>query len=331
MPLALFRFEASATIGAGHAIRSTVVADALIAKGWECQIITDQITVDLIPSLKRFLRRDAEDLLRDPQNCDLLVIDHYGLEAKDEMPYRSFARKILVIDDLANRPHDCDILLDQTYERHSKDYQHLVPEHCRCLTGGQYILLREEFIALREEALKKREKTSGINTILVSMGGTDSGQDTLRALKMIKESGFKGKTDIVLGFLSKHMQAIGHFMHDWSYSYTLFVNANMPQRILEADLAIGAAGSSVWERCCLGLPSVLLCIADNQKDIYRSLMQHSDCIYSNLTQAFEQFPKRDLHKLSIMVNPYGVSEVIKSVVDSLINENIIRQGAVFHD
>lgn len=262
--LALFRFEASSAIGAGHAIRSCVLADALKEEGWECKLVTSGTSYDFIETLKRFERIDPEIFYKNPLICDLLVIDHYELGEAYEKHFREYAKKIMVIDDLANRKHVCDVLLDQTYGRTIEAYRDLVPPDCKTLTGSDYVLLRKEFTVLRPKALAKRRTTKEVKRILVSMGGSDPGNYTLKALEMIKESGFRGHIDVVLGFSATHYEVVEEYLKTLPNISTIHTNADMPQLILDADLAIGAAGSSVWERACLGLPQVLMQTADNQ-------------------------------------------------------------------
>lgn len=268
---ALFRFETSHTIGAGHAIRSCVLADALKEKGWTCCIITSQTSYDFIQDLSRFERIDPREFEENPTCCDLLVIDHYGLGEAFETSMRSHAAKIMVIDDLADRRHDCDILLDQTYRRDEIDYKSLVPQHCKILTGSDYVLLRKDFILMRPKALQKRKYTKEVKRILVSMGGSDQGSFTIQALEMIKDSGFTGEIDIVIGFQAINLEEVKTYAQALPNPYTLHVNPNMAQLMYDADLAIGGAGSSVWERCCLGLPQVLIQTADNQEKIFENL------------------------------------------------------------
>jgi UDP-2,4-diacetamido-2,4,6-trideoxy-beta-L-altropyranose hydrolase len=284
--LAIFRFEASPTAGAGHAIRSCVVADALTEEGWVCKLVTNSASYEFITDLNRFERIEPDNFYSNSIACDLLVIDSYDLDQVYEKHFRSYAKKIMVIDDLANRKHDCDILLDQTYGRDAADYKNLVPEHCKILAGSNYVLLRKEFIQLRPKALEKRHQTTEVKHILISMGGSDTKNYTLKALEMVKESGFDGAIDIVVGFTSTNSESVKKYIADLPNECTIHVNADMPKLIYEADLAIGAAGTSVWERCCLGLPQVLMVIADNQEDIHENLLR-SGCL-SDLAQAYNE-------------------------------------------
>lgn len=297
---AFFRFEASPLIGAGHAIRSCVLADALVENGWKCNIVTTEKSYDFINDLNRFNRVEPEDFYQNPLFCDLLVIDNYDLDLKYEKHFRSFAKKIMIIDDLANRQHDCDVLLDQTYGRDPNDYKNLVPENCTILAGSDYVLLRKEFILMRPKAIEKRRNTKEIKRILISMGGSCQNNHILKALEMVKASGFAGNIDVVLGFDKNNLDQIKQYVKSMINKVDFHVNANMAELIYEADLAIGAAGSSVWERCCLGLPSVLFLIASNQKYVYELLIHNKIC-YS-----FEDFVKNDLYKFSFNKKFYNL-------------------------
>jgi UDP-2,4-diacetamido-2,4,6-trideoxy-beta-L-altropyranose hydrolase len=314
--LAIFRFEASPTIGAGHAIRSCVLADALVEEGWVCKIATTLTTYNFIPKMDRFERIDPEDFYNTPVTCDLLVVDNYELDQVYEGHFRPYAKKILVIDDLANRMHDCDILLDQTYGRDADDYKNLVPQRCKVLAGSDYVLLRKEFAMLRPKALEKRRKTTEVKRILISMGGSDSQNYTLKALKMIEKSEFTGAIDIVLGFTSTNTESVKNYISSLPNECVIHVNANTPKLMYEADLAIGAAGTSVWERCCLGLPQYLFQIAENQSDTIKKFT-HSDFMtfYLATNTAYQEYVSfRNIDGLGVLrfmcyINPtYGKAD-----------------------
>ncbi|MBS0185080.1 MAG: UDP-2,4-diacetamido-2,4,6-trideoxy-beta-L-altropyranose hydrolase [Proteobacteria bacterium] len=271
MKTALFLFEASSKIGAGHAIRSCVLAEALKEHHWMCKIITLPTTYEFISQLKSFERVDPRSFYYHPFHCDLLVIDNYNIEKSYEAHFRPFAKKIMVIDDLANRQHECDILLDQTYGQLIETYKNLVPQRCKILTGIKYALLRTEFRELRPKALKKRKQTTQINRILISMGGSDPQNYTLKALDIIKRSQFRGNVDIVLGFEGQNLSSVEEYIKNIPNECFIHINADMPKLTYQADLAIGASGSSMWERCTLGLPTLMFTVSSNQELIAKNL------------------------------------------------------------
>ena len=308
--LALFRFETSPVIGAGHAIRSTVIADALTAAGWVCKLITQQESYDFIKNLARFERIEPKVYYDQPTVADLLVVDNYDLDAQYEKHFRPFAKKIMVVDGLASRRRDCGLLFDQPYGRDAQDYQALVPSHCKILAGSDYVLLRKEFVELQSKALAKRRNTTAIERILVSMGGNDTHNFTLKALQMIQACHYQGAVDIVLGFAAPHYEQVKQYSEKMLNKTTLHVNADMPKLIYEADLAIGAAGTSVWERYYLGVPQVLLVIADNQEKIYHNLMQVKN-IYATLDAALQAVPAQ--HQPDTLLQPLQIEMLLAYV------------------
>ena len=273
--LAVFRCDASARIGAGHVMRCLTLADALAETGWTCAFASRAPTADMLPALAEpphhHLELDDEaeaDALaaRWPGGCDLLVVDHYRRDSAFETACRPWARRIMAIDDMPDRRHDCDILLDQNLGRRANDYDGLVPDPCRRLAGARYALLRPQFAAARRSAIRRREVGGPPRRILVSLGATDPDNVTATVLRSLGEADLPAEIDVVLGRAAPHLETIRALALGLPGRVTVHAGVDdMAILMKEADIAVGAAGSSSWERCCLGLPTVLLVIADNQR------------------------------------------------------------------
>lgn len=237
------------------------------AKGFACSLLPVE-GPELDPE------DDAQKTAAVSHEADWLVVDHYGLERRWEQAMRPKCRRLMVIDDLVDRPHDCDILLDQTFGRQTNEYEALTPDGCRVLAGSQYALLRPQFAASRPSALARRATSEGVNHILVSMGGFDPENRTLGVLETLADATYSGRLAItvVLGAQAEESAAplsalAGRFD-------TLDIRqhvANMAELMAAADLAIGAGGTTSWERCCMGLPSLICIMADNQRDVAEKL------------------------------------------------------------
>ncbi|MCL5781236.1 MAG: UDP-2,4-diacetamido-2,4,6-trideoxy-beta-L-altropyranose hydrolase [Firmicutes bacterium] len=201
---------------------------------------------------------------------DWLVVDHYAIDERWEKAMRPYTKKIMVIDDLADRPHECDLLLDQNlYEDMDRRYDNLVPPGTVKLLGPRYALLRPEFYAARQN-LRQRDGT--VRRILVFFGGSDVTNETLKALKAIKMLNRPDiAVDVVLGSANPHKEEITAFCRDMPQVILYCQVENMAQLMVQADLAIGAGGTATWERCCVGLPVILLAVADNQKNMVEKL------------------------------------------------------------
>ncbi|MDP2808961.1 MAG: UDP-2,4-diacetamido-2,4,6-trideoxy-beta-L-altropyranose hydrolase [Rhodocyclaceae bacterium] len=268
-----FRADASIELGAGHIMRCLTLADELRAHGartlflcWRLPghlgdlILARGHALSWLPDTGLVAEVSA-DALAAAAPHDWLVVDHYALAADWEQAQRGVAEKILVIDDLADRMHDCDLLLDQNLQEAGR-YDARLNASCRRLIGPDYALLRPEFRVVRERGLIVRRTP---RRLLVSFGGADVGGETLKALAAIVSLNRADlAVDVVIGAANPHRAAIEQACGALANARALVDVVDMAALIAEADLAIGAGGGSNWERCCLGLPAVLVAIADNQ-------------------------------------------------------------------
>lgn len=211
---------------------------------------------------------------------DWLIVDHYGIDHSWQMSLRGVYKQLMVIDDLADRYHQCDLLLDQTYGRQIKNYQNLVPSHCNLKLGSKYALLRTEFSQMRDYSLKGRIKPR-FKKLLISMGGVDSENVTGQVLDVLGKCDLPEDLEIciVMGATSPFLDQVTHRAKYLPYKIEVKNNVNnMAEIMASMDLAIGAAGTTTWERCCLGLPSILMVLADNQKNIAESMSKNNMAI-----------------------------------------------------
>jgi len=252
-----------------------VLADALAARGWVCDFASNPEAPTEIPTLGRSNYQTIGVTAADgskafshhwPEGCELLVVDHYGLDQRFEAGLRSWAKQILVIDDLANRAHDADYLVDQTLLRRAEAYAGLVPPHCKFYLGGSHALLREQFRTARGVALQHHARRNGVQRVLVAIGGVDGRGLTPVALRAIHESGLDVTVDVIMGGRAPALPDVKTLIEDLPLPIHLHVDTNQVASLMQsADLAIGAAGTSSAERCCLGLPTLAITVADNQR------------------------------------------------------------------
>lgn len=300
----VFRADASIQIGTGHVMRCVTLADALTAQGATCEFICREHPGNLIAyiqskgynvhSLSMGETADTDlahskwlgvTQAQDAEVCvsrlsklqpDWLVVDHYAIDARWETPSTPYCRKLMVIDDLADRQHACDALIDQNLGRTTDHYAHLLPNSCQMLLGSNYVILRPEF-ALQREASLKRRGNAHLGRILICMGGVDKDNFTGRIVKTLDESTLPRsmKLDIILGSQCPHINQIKELVESSRFESSVTVGAqDMANRMCHADLAIGAAGGTTWERFCMGLPSLLLSTAANQ-DTFLNVIKDS--------------------------------------------------------
>jgi UDP-2,4-diacetamido-2,4,6-trideoxy-beta-L-altropyranose hydrolase len=199
-----------------------------------------------------------------------LLVDHYALDTRWEQQMRPFTGKIMVIDDLADRPHDCDLLLDQNqYTGLERRYDGLVPDHCERLLGPRYALLRPEFAAARKTL---RHRDGQVRRIFIFFGGSDLTNETSKALEAIRLLNRSDiAVDVVVGASNPKGDQIREICQRMPNTDFHIQVENMAELMAAADLAIGAGGTTTWERCCLGLPSIVLVLADNQREVAEAM------------------------------------------------------------
>lgn len=267
-----FRCEASPTIGTGHVMRCLTLANQLVLQGSTPEFLCTPETLKSISALQRSGYNIST--FETPIMPDWLVVDHYDIDADCEKAARKNAKNIFVIDDLANRPHDCEILLDQTFGRKEKDYEGLVSRETILLLGSEYALLRPEFVTKRK---KLARIFSAGRRVLVSYGGVNPKGSTEKALEMLSTYAVSElNIDVVVGGgavgLDNVREIINTLNGNGFHKATLYVDTPHIADLMEhADLCLGAGGTTSWERCCLGLPTLTFELADNQTQTLKTL------------------------------------------------------------
>lgn len=365
----IFRVDASTQIGTGHVMRCLTLAESLKRAGGDCFFICRSLPGNLIELIKgvgyrvyslkcdgdynldhsggcQNLKheswlgadwitdhRETKDILKDVQP-DWLIIDHYSLDSRWEEGLRDCVKKIMVIDDLADRRHDADLLLDQNLGRKADDYIKMLPAKCKVMVGPKYALLKLAFNQLREKSLV-RKRQAIFKNILISMGGVDSGNVTTQLLLLLKKCQMPEDCNIkvVMGQYAPWLEHVRQISLEMPFATELVVNTpNMAKLMAESDFSIGAAGSTSWERCCLGLPSLVLPLAFNQLEVIKALESAGACIVFDLNkESMDDFKaleakiyqlKRSyldfVNKSSELVDGLGCQRVVKKMIELTI-------------
>ncbi len=199
---------------------------------------------------------------------DWLIVDHYAIDFRWENKLRPYCKQLMVIDDLADRLHDCDVLLDQNLGRSEFDYAELIPIKAKKFIGPNYALLRPEFLQLRSQSLARRTDTSNLKNLFISMGGVDKDNITGQILDILKTCDIPLDLciTVVLGRYAPWLEHVQSQAAKMPWPTTVLPGSDkMAKLMAESDLAIGGAGGTAWERCCLGLPTLIFVQAENQQ------------------------------------------------------------------
>lgn len=274
--------------------------------------------------------RDAEEcaVILYQLQPEWLIVDHYALDVHWEKTLQPHYRKLMVIDDLADRSHLCDLLLDQTFGRSPDDYKPRVPAGCTVLCGSQYALLRPDFAALRQYSLTRRQNLE-LEHLLITMGGVDQGNATGIVLEALKSCALPANCHItvVMGASAPWLAEVRQQAEQLPWPTEVRVNvSDMAQLMADSDLAIGAAGSTTWERCCLGLPTVMVVLAGNQQQVAHGLEQEGAVhTLQGPQQIFERLPELLASLVSSPAQRATMSQAASRIADGRGVASIIHQ------
>ncbi|ACH65069.1 FlmD [Aliivibrio fischeri MJ11] len=301
----IIRTDASIHIGSGHVMRCLVLADALQEKAHKVSFVCrsqqgdmikliqergfdvfsldeiiptvqPQSSADYLGWLQCPIEKDANDFLFKIKNADIVITDHYAIGKEWQSIVREqLSCQIVAIDDL-EREHDADLILDQTLGRTKQSYPNI-----KCvLTGSEYALLNSNFATLREQAYGRLVPQKVIK-VLVSMGGIDSPNATLAVLEQLVTLN-NIEVTVLLSPRAPHYVNVSEFCHKKLNIKQIDFVSDMAKIMLEHDVAIGAPGTTSWERACLGLPSIIIPLAENQLSISKALVKAQSAIIVNL-------------------------------------------------
>lgn len=301
-----FRCDASLQIGSGHVMRCLTLARALHEADHTCHFICRDLpghmarqikdagfTVSLLPAPDADFVPEADspphanwagvDWRLDASqtqgtqkvHAEWLVLDHYAFDAKWQAAAVPPGTRLFVIDDLADRPHVANLLLDQTLGRVSADYDGLLPLSAERLIGPRYALLRPEFVAQRPQSLQRRKSLCHkVHSLFIFLGGMDQHDVTSCALDAVERANLSDLAEItvVMGAAAPALQRVQIRAQSMPVPTRILTGVkDMAALMAASDLAIGAAGGAAWERCVLGLPTLLVILADNQEPGAKSL------------------------------------------------------------
>ncbi len=315
----VFRVDASSQIGTGHIMRCLTLAEYLKNDGIDISFICRKNSGNLRDKIiKKGFRlfeleppgkpRHDDKLFHsnwlevtqkeDAEQCkqilekiktDWLVVDHYALDHEWESDLKHLCTNIMVIDDLADRNHNCDLLVDQTFGRIAEHYIDLVPKDCTLLVGSEYSLLRPEFSEWRSYSMERRSQVN-LKNLLIAMGGVDFENHTEEVLTKLDSCALPYDLNItvVLGRHYPHLESLKMRVERSKHTINIQVDVeNIAEIMANSDLAIGAAGSMSWERCCLGLPTIQIITAENQKFLAEKLSKINASLLVNENNSLE--------------------------------------------
>jgi len=286
----LIRADATAEIGTGHVMRCLALAQEWKNCGGKvvflsccksdllCRRIIDE-GIDFIPMENTNTPgRDSEETLRtlkqltmhNAQCTPLIAVDGYHFDAEYQKTIKEAGYKLLWIDDYGHADYYCaDFILNQNIYADARIYGNR-ETYSHLLLGPRYVLLRREFSIWQEWTRNIPEVAS---RILVTMGGSDPDNVTLKAIQALQQVNVPGlEARILVGSANPHLKILNHTVQRSGCDFQILTNVqNMPEQMAWADLAISSGGCTCWELAFMGVPSCNIVLADNQLQVATAL------------------------------------------------------------
>jgi len=266
----LFRVDASETMGAGHLVRCLAIATELRDRG----IHSTFLVADMAAPYRAWIHEARHELLGEREAASLsvggygwAVVDHYGLDAEWIDRHRSIAARWLAIDDLVNRPLPVDVLVNPNPWVESGAYSGLVNPTTRLLVGTNFAPIRREFVVMA--SAPRTFETAG--QVFVGLGGGSAGPATATAVAAVRQGLPNARISVVTGPGGEPVLDREGAADPRVDMLGSVAAGDLAKLMAAADLAIGAGGTSSWERCVLGLPTIVVHLADNQAPVAAAL------------------------------------------------------------
>ncbi len=297
----LIRADAGSRMGTGHVMRCLALAQAWQAAGGRVLFAEAQA----VPALDERLRGEGIEIAHLPPvvlgsgedaaatavlaqqfNAQWIVIDGYHFGAVYQKQLKEAGFRLLFVDDNGHADHYyADLVLNQNIHAEAALYQRREP-YTRLLLGTSYALLRREFWPWRGW---RREIPERARRILVTLGGSDPDNVTLKVIRALQRlDDAELEAVVVVGGSNPHYDSLVTAVAEGEAAIQLQRNVtNMPELMAWADLAVSAGGSTCWELAFMGLPNIILVLADNQCLIAQKLDEAGAALnlgwYENIT------------------------------------------------
>lgn len=283
-PVVRIRADGGVGIGAGHVERCVNLARGLRSAGAKVGFLCAHLDAALrarvegagfaVVDLPASPAAQREATLAALDDAAIAVVDHYGIGEEEEAAFAAQVECLVALEDVPGRRHAAHVLLDQTFGRCAADYRDLVAPGTRLLLGAGYALLRPEYRDRRDVA-EVRRRNADVKNLLVSFGGSNPDGVVVRLVEGLVEAHVHKRFEI------RVVEGLALDESESAHLHALLGEAsclpghveNMPELVAWADVAIGAGGVSTWERCTLGLPSILVTVAGNQAQIARNVIE----------------------------------------------------------
>ena len=319
----LFRADGNPEIGSGHIMRCLSLADAfrdmgqntvfvtadecfqgvIQKRGYECRVLHTEYNrmEDELPVLLLVLQNLQP-------RC--ILLDSYFV-TPDYMEAVRRAAPLVYVDDLNSFDYPADMVVNYMLYGNKLDY----PQNKRYLLGSQYAILRKEFQGVPRRRAKER-----VRNVLISTGGSDFEHVALKCVRYLWEHPLSGVTcHVVLGAMNQDAAEIKRIAAPCPH---IVLHQNIPDMrslMLECDAAVSAGGTTLFELCACGLPTVTYVLADNQLLNAASFEEAGLMLCAGDVRKDRRFAEHIFEQLDILMQAQSIRQSIADRMQALVD------------
>jgi len=332
------RVDGSSEIGTGHVIRCLSLADELSHRGFKAIFCTRDYDSRLIEKIKSrgfvlsiipetlSMEEDVKQftMLSKKHNADVVITDNYHFTDGYLKYLRQNLREVVSIDDIAETYFCSDILVNQNMYATKEIYHGKISNDTKLFLGPGYAILGSEFCSYH--SLEKKSGT--VKEVLITLGGVDLENQTLKVLRALDKVEENFSVTVVLGVSNPHTEELVSFAESSHRIIRVLVNINnMAELMYNADMAISASGTTSWELCCIGVPTIMIALADNQRNVGKRLAEAGISInlgwFNDVSETMIQESVKSLinnQKLRVSMSGHGKALVDGNGAARIVNE-----------
>lgn len=307
------RADGGKSIGMGHVMRMLVLASELRKRNQIIFLCRNDKSNKYDAGIQKIKNSDFEIIeiddsniiesiikIQKENNADILISDTYEVDEEYFNKLKPHFKLTGYIDDVNKCYMNVDFIINQNINAKKLDYSKTTKKGTNLFLGLEYCMLREEF----KIACKEKEAKEYVEDILLTVGGMDDSNNTMKILSSLKT--LKQRIHVVLGnaFNKRVIDEVYKLSEEYKNIYP-YENANMSELMKKCDIAISACGSTIYELCAMNVPSIGIIIADNQRSVAK-LMKEENIILD-----------------AINIEELETNKILE-LVKLLINNNILR-------
>ncbi|NQY80255.1 MAG: UDP-2,4-diacetamido-2,4,6-trideoxy-beta-L-altropyranose hydrolase [Candidatus Caenarcaniphilales bacterium] len=310
--------NANEKIGGGHVSRLLILAKEFLKINFKVYLLTDKnselpyplpkIEVIRVDSILNF--KEIKSNIDFP--IDVTILDGYNFSTEFEKSVNSISIVTCIFDDFKNKTHQCDFIINQNLGVTKNDYTY--PKSSIVLSGEEYTLFEDQILNEATKSIRNK-----INTVLVNFGSYDIFQLSKYVVQELME--FEIEIIFAMGHSSPEflIDFINSLSKQIKFSHKIYPYTDLLSLMQKADIVIGGSGSSIWHRCILGLPSIIISQSDDQVEIAKHLEQNNFALYLNHFNVLQKNSLKNL--MSQLKNNNSILENISKKVQTLFDGN----------